>query len=130
VVNDPASLLGTAFAANPGQGVWLGARRTVSSSIAEGWVWIDGTSAAALNCGGQGCGPWVTSPAQPEYVCRRRSSPHFRSCSGYLRRPSAQKQLAGMQCCVAPRSMFSLVVLQRELLRWIRPEAVGQPRSG
>jgi hypothetical protein len=68
VINDPTSLLGTAYATGPSQDTWLGARRTVSSATAVGFVWVDGTPSAALNCGTQGCGPWATVIPQPEYV--------------------------------------------------------------
>ncbi len=41
-----------------------------ASQRADGWSWVDGTSAANLNCGsgagGDGCGLWNTG--EPKYV--------------------------------------------------------------
>ncbi len=38
----------------------------MSGQKALGWQWIDGTSAAAINCGATSCGPWATG--EPAYV--------------------------------------------------------------
>ena len=56
---------------NGANDIWIGGSRT-GNVATEGWAWIDGTSAANLNCGSRGCGNWVTlgAPhgAQPAYV--------------------------------------------------------------
>jgi hypothetical protein len=49
---------------------WLGSsQQSGSSSVNRGWAWIDGTSAANLNCGAvnaTGCGMWA--PSEPKCV--------------------------------------------------------------
>ena len=66
MLGDPTSLLGTVYAGNTAESVSLGGYRTLSGQSALGWQWIDGTSAAAINCGALNCGPWASG--EPMYV--------------------------------------------------------------
>jgi hypothetical protein len=84
-LSDQASLLGTVYAANAGEGIWLGVRQTITVAGAAGWQWIDGTSATAINCGALGCGVWAAG--EPRYVVKAMWWLPVHPVDGLLRKP-------------------------------------------